>query len=491
MPRLSTRGRNLFLPWKEARFRVPKITRHTYSARVNARTGAQDHALDMASAGPTAGWCAVCYGEGQYTLAAEPSGRLCAFHSRLSGPPPCPAGPGTSGPPCRRPAAQNRAKPDNRRPSTAGGPGRAGRVGAERVSGPVLARGRRRAAARVNAGGFAPHPGWRNFIPAGRVVLVDQPAALRRVDQLLAGQSWRADRFGAWLLVLRALIHAMDWETGLVTGVTLAQLAAAGGRSERTVSAVLRWAKDVGLLVVVEPGASATFLGAKHNRTPTYALLAAPDPGSAGDGQPAPCDGLADQADHGLCDLPQSPVGKKPLLRGRRLDTPHPLSWPSWRIPKTPSQRNAAASALARRIGLDRPGVAGWRLRALLERGGWWREGWCVAGLLYALDHHPDHLDQPRGDALHGATDPIRVLGHRLRPWRGRLTELPNHLYGQHDDQLIHARRERVVSAERARAADAAARERGVQALSGHGHTRVRELLASRTSARSAGTGRR
>lgn len=51
-------------------------------------------------------------------------------------------------------------------------------------------------------------------------------------------------------------------------------------------------------------------------------------------------------------------------------------------------------------------------------------------GLLYALDHHPDHQDKPRGDALRGARDPIRVLGHRLRPWAGRLADLPRHLVG-------------------------------------------------------------
>lgn len=64
-----------------------------------------------------------------------------------------------------------------------------------------------------------------------------------------------------------------------------------------------------------------------------------------------------------------------------------------------------------------------WRLRALLAC--WWAQGACVAGLLHAADHHPDQPDHARGDALRGARDPLRVLGHRLRPWQGRLAQLP------------------------------------------------------------------
>jgi hypothetical protein len=39
-----------------------------------------------------------------------------------------------------------------------------------------------------------------------------------------------------------------------------------------------------------------------------------------------------------------------------------------------------------------------------------WEAGWCLAGLLYALDHHPDHQDKPRGDAPRGARDPARAV---------------------------------------------------------------------------------
>jgi len=73
-----------------------------------------------------------------------------------------------------------------------------------------------------------------------------------------------------------------------------------------------------------------------------------------------------------------------------------------------------------------------WRARALLRP--WWDAGACPAALLHAIDHHPDNPDHHRGDALRGTRDPLRVLGARLRPWRGRLSELPARLAGIRGD---------------------------------------------------------
>jgi hypothetical protein len=251
-------------------------------------------------------------------------------------------------------------------------------------------------------------------------VLVDQQAVVRRVDQLAASQQWREDRRAAWVAILRRLVYGMDWQTGLVTGVTAAQLAAAGARAHRTVSDVIRWAKDAGLLVVIEQGASAAFLGSRRNRTPTYAFVS-----------PA-----ADQQRTGLCDLPQSYVGKKPLLAERPKKT-HNDPWPAWRIPETPSERRRAASALLTRIGLDHR-LPRQRVYGLLRR--WWKDGWCTAGLLYAIDHHPD-TGNALGDALRGARDPLRTLGARLATWHQRLDALPSHLHGLRGDyQAAQAR---------------------------------------------------
>ncbi len=149
------------------------------------------------------------------------------------------------------------------------GPGRdsqrAHRSAAARARG--LAHGRRRAAARVTAGGYTAHPGLENWLPAGRVR--DQATALRVVEALTATQRWRSDRRASWSAILRQLVCCVDWQTGLVTAD---KLGAAGARAPRTVSRVIAWAVEVGLVVIAEQPASAAFLGTTQGRTPTYAI---------------------------------------------------------------------------------------------------------------------------------------------------------------------------------------------------------------------------
>ncbi|MFC5212083.1 hypothetical protein ACFPM0_36840 [Pseudonocardia sulfidoxydans] len=85
-------------------------------------------------------------------------------------------------------------------------------------------------------------------------------------------------------------------------------------------------------------------------------------------------------------------------------------------------------------MGLDGPssGAPLWRARALLK--GWWDQGACVAGVLYALEHHPDRLESRRGAVTKGSTDVLRVIGYRLKPWTGRLAELPPEVIGHRGD---------------------------------------------------------
>ncbi|OLM27888.1 hypothetical protein Ae717Ps2_7106c [Pseudonocardia sp. Ae717_Ps2] len=61
----------------------------------------------------------------------------------------------------------------------------------------------------------------------------------------------------------------------------------------------------------------------------------------------------------------------------------------------------------------------------------WWDAGMCPAGILHALDRHPDRPGVARGDAVSGARDLAAVLGARLAPWRGRLHELPTVVWGR------------------------------------------------------------
>jgi len=335
------------------------------------------------------------------------------------------------------------------------GPGGPGRGREARRARQALARavgrsrtrayGRERARRRVASGRWDPHPGWRNRVDADLVdrdlvILTDQAAAMRRVEQLVDGELWRADKRASWTVMLRRLVCSMSWTTGLICGVTLAQLAEVGDCSPRTVSRLLAWAQDADLLVVAEPGAAAAFLGADRNRAPAYVLVAPLTPPAQKSGHrddhqassPAPvvlsAQLIGPVEENG--DLPQLSVGSKPLTGGRRPDH-HPTAnqdWPAWQIPTTPAQRSAAVMSFLRRIGLSAGRIPIWRARALLYQ--WWAEGACVAGLLHMIDHHPDGT--PRGDALRGATDPLRVLGHRLRPWVGHLDALPAHLTGRH-----------------------------------------------------------
>lgn len=287
---------------------------------------------------------------------------------------------------------------------------------------------------------------------ADLVVLTDQVVALRRVEQLVDAELWRADKRARWTRMLRRLACSMSWTTGLVCGVTLAQLAEVGDCSTRTVSRLLAWAQDADLIVVVEEGAAAEFLGTATNRAPAYALVSTPPlspSGTDGDPQISESAQVNDLVDENG-DLPQSYAGNKPLTGGRRLDHPYrpDTDWPAWRIPTTPAERSTAVTALLARTGLGHGRVPVWRARALLHQ--WWTAGACVAGLLHAIDHHPDGT--PRGNALRGAADPLRVLGHRLRPWVGQLHQLPPGLAGHHGDyQAAQAARlaERIATAER------------------------------------------
>ncbi len=272
-------------------------------------------------------------------------------------------------------------------------------------------------------------------------MLVDQAAALERIETLVDAEEWRADKRAAWSAMLRALAYRMDWETGLVTAVTRDALAQIGGVGVRTVSAMLAWAQHMELLAVVEVGAAGSFLGADVNRAPTYVFTTPAEADSPSSGAPV----------EGSCNLPTSYV-KDLTLENKPLNPSRPrLDWPLWQVPTTGPERSTAAATLAARVGLDPRRCPMWRLRALLAC--WWAQGACVAGLLHAVDHHPDQADQARGDALRGARDPLRVLGHRLRPWQGRLAQLPGRLHGLHGDY-------RTAQAERLHAATAAAEGR-------------------------------
>ncbi|SFO39925.1 hypothetical protein SAMN05216207_105130 [Pseudonocardia ammonioxydans] len=291
----------------------------------------------------------------------------------------------------------------------------------------MRARGIARARAR-HGRGFTPHPGWRNFIDHDYRVLTSQPEALDHIARLVDDEDWRSDKRRSWSAILRRLVCHMDWDTGLVTGLSAERLGAAGARAARTVSRVLAWAREIGLLVVVEAGASAEFLGTDTGRTPTYALVShtplpqlRPDPPAVDLADTSAGQSTVDESG----DLPTSYVSSKPLTGGRRSQLTTSRTWHPYDVPDTPGARNAATLTLLSHLGLGgRQGgkIEIWRARALLKP--WWDAGATVAGLLHALEYHPDRPNRRRGDLSAGARDPLRIIGARLRPWRGRLGEI-------------------------------------------------------------------
>lgn len=428
---------------------MPKIT----PARPDAHPTHPESATSVAGAG----WCRPCYEAGSFTLATGPGDDVCLLHGALSALHSAPGAPGTPTPLSAPDAVQRRSRrPRGTAARPAAPPGRPRRArtirrAAERQQARARAYGRRRAAARLNTGNYTPHPGWRHLIAPGWRVLDDQAEALAVIEALIDEQDWRADKRTAWTAILRQLVYAMDWNTGLVAALTALRLGTAGGRAPRTVSRVIAWARDIGLVVVVEHAASAEFLGTDHGRTPTYALVTntpLPQPP-----QTAPPPNLDESTQLTLVvdesgDLPASSVENKPL-NGRRLQptTPAERDWPLYRVPETAPERTAAARCLLERLGLDRGGVSAvpvWRTRALLKP--WWAAGACPAALLWAIDHHPDQPEHHRGDALRGAHDPLRVLGARLKPWRDRLGQLPLQMVGIRGDYIAAQQAQRTAA---------------------------------------------
>jgi hypothetical protein len=330
------------------------------------------------------------------------------------------------------------------------------------------------------------------------VVLTNQAAALARVNQLIDAELWRADKQDCWTRMLHRLVYSMDWTTGLVCGVTAAQLATVGDCSQRTVSRLLAWAQDADLMVVVEEGAAAAFLGSTCNRAPAYVFVTPPTPPTEEPVTPhnqsgnhavtTDSDQLSTLVDESG-DLPNSYASSQPLTDGRQLNyPPQPqTNWPLWQVPTTPAQRSAAVTTLLARIGLNGRTVPVWRARALLHP--WWIAGACVSGLLHAIDHHPDGT--PRGNALRGAADPLRVLGYRLRPWVGQLHQLPPTLAGRHGDyRAEQATRvaNRITAAERDRTQQTGQPSQSLSTAKAReaAHTALKTALVERARRRTA-----
>lgn len=316
------------------------------------------------------------------------------------------------------------------------------------------------------------HPGWRGRIPHGLVVVTDQPAARELIDRAVDAEGWRSDRRHIAVTVLQTLADAMDWRTGLVTGATREKAAQRAGASLRTVSRVIAWASRIGLLVCVEKGATAAFLGTRSNRAPAYVLVS-----PSGMPIPRPRRVADDQRVDEIGNPPASCVSTQTLVReGVKRASPKRTAWPGRDRARDGRERAAATQTVLDRAGVRR--VPAWKASAMLAR--WWRSGWSVSGVLYAIDHHPDRPGESRGDAIRGARDPLAVIGHRLAAWAGREHELPAAVQAVDPDE----RRRRA--ARLAEQLDEPAQQPRCTVSTAAGRQQARELFASARRARRA-----
>lgn len=136
----------------------------------------------------------------------------------------------------------------------------------------------------------------------------------------------------------------------------------------------------------------------------------------------------------------------------------------------------AATQTVLDRAGIRR--VPAWKASAMLAR--WWRSDWSVAGLLYAIDHHPDRPGETRGDAIRGARNPLAVIEHRLAAWTGREHELPAAVQAVDPDE----RRRRA--ARLAKQSNEPAQQPRCTVSTTVGRQQARELFASAQRARRA-----
>lgn len=282
---------------------------------------------------------------------------------------------------------------------------------------------RRKLARRVAGRDFRPPRHWRRQVPDDLVVLTDQGEALAHIRDAVTFQGWRADRETHTLAVLEALVHVMDWDTGVVSGRTRADLAHRAQVTTRTVTRILAWAIEAGLLVCIERGVSARFLGLEHGRAQSYVITAPMPAPAAEDEVPMTSDNDLDVPPPGPYVGRSSP--KRKQTRGEELSPQRrrPAPWP-WRdAPGSPTDRGRAAERAFDHIGLP-AGLRGHGRGLLTE---WWDAGCCVAGIVYMLGNSPDDPSgtPPRCGVLFKARDPLAVIGGRLKKWRGRLDDLP------------------------------------------------------------------
>lgn len=296
-----------------------------------------------------------------------------------------------------------------------------------------------------------------------------QPGSLRRIRPTApANRAPHYARPGAWRRAAFAWIaersQRSDWQhsRGRVAGV-LAQAAREDGSSaptwdwiaedtglsRRTVARALADLVAAGWVVVVETGSTdvtrPSFSTMVGNRAAVYGLLiptSAAPPAVSLTGTPL----RTPYGRHPDSRARPRPDGRTAAASGGALTKKPAAAWP--RMARTCSRHDElhAARALQDRVLVLRR-LSDRSVRALARD--WFRDGWTVEDLAWALDHDPDG-QQRRWDTA--VTHPIGWFRHRLAPHRGttpRSSVLD-------DRRALEAAARNTLFADLARARDAA-----------------------------------
>lgn len=309
---------------------------------------------------------------------------------------------------------------------------------------------------------------------------------LRLVEHELRRQKRRADFRESVLAVATVLVRCADWTTR-TTRPTRARMAALGGvvRHERTVTRVVRWLREAGLLVTVAEGRRGDFApGGVHSTSrPSECRAVVPD------GQPENDAAVyALTRPRSVIDVTVSPppgssyVGESHPSRAREGDqieplrgrpvgaaSPHAdrLRWeqlrqhPMWSLSATPRRKGQRLVA-AERMRHDVLSLRRMSARAIASVARpFWQANWTTADVIHAIDHRVTTNGRWPYDAAEHVVRMRDWLAARLADW----LDADGRPVLSHSQRSIiesrAARERRRQEAERAAAIRAAEQRRG------------------------------
>lgn len=223
----------------------------------------------------------------------------------------------------------------------------------------------------------------------------------------------------------RAILSTCDGTTRTTRG-TWARWAQMIGRSTRTVARWIARLRHAGWLRTVAPGRRGEYAPRANggsNDAPVYALTS--PRGWLGERSVTPPHGEPLVTPHA-----SSSTASRSQMEPLRGTEPHQAAQAPHRSTSSSDRHDPIWSGTATTNGLDDMSLAAWELRRRLPILGqmrisavrhqlvrFFRAGWTVVDIAWAIDHRPDGSPWPHSGA-HGVLNPRGWLAHRMRAWR-------------------------------------------------------------------------